>query len=149
MRAPVTRGDVLQRMKALVWAVRFEWSIRHRTLDRLCAIAGIRFRPGATTTTAGSGVLSRDDLNTARAVRQVFRHWPFGRGSCLREALVLGRLLRYREPTLSIGVRRHEGVVEAHAWLEFDGLVLDPLAADYLRLGSGLGVPGEVEGGGL
>lgn len=140
----------MQTLKALVWAIWIETRIRRVPLGRLCRTAGLTLQQHASLPN-GSSALSHQDLATARAVRRLFEHWPFGRGACLREALVLGRLLRYRDPMLCIGVRRHEGVVLAHAWLDFDGLALDPWAADYLRLssGTGLGVAGESERRGL
>ena len=44
--------------------------------------------------------------------------------SCLRQALVLQRLLSQRgiRTTLQIGVRREVGDLDAHAWLEYEGI---------------------------
>jgi hypothetical protein len=49
------------------------------------------------------------------------------RGTCLSRSLLLEALLRqagYR-PVLRIGVRREASRVEAHAWLELDGTVVN------------------------
>jgi hypothetical protein len=43
---------------------------------------------------------------------------------CVHRALVLGHLLRNEAPCLRIGVRRVDGQVQAHAWLEIGGLVV-------------------------
>jgi hypothetical protein len=66
-----------------------------------------------------------------RAVRRVMRHWPFG-DTCLRLALVSGQRLRELHPLLRVGVAKDEDGVRAHAWLEVDGVSLDPKAPnDY------------------
>lgn len=48
--------------------------------------------------------------------------------TCLRQALLVYWLLRKRglAPELKLGVRKHEGVVDAHAWVELEGQSLDP-----------------------
>jgi len=73
----------------------------------------------------------------ARSVQRVMRHWPFG-DTCLRHALVAGQRLRRFSPELVVGVAKVEGQVRAHAWLEFDTGIYDPLRAAqaYLPLGS-------------
>jgi hypothetical protein len=60
-----------------------------------------------------------------RAVRRVMRHWPFGE-TCLRLALVSGQRIRAVRPVLRIGVAKDADGVRAHAWLEVDGVSLDP-----------------------
>lgn len=81
--------------------------------------------------------LSPSDRRRVRAARRVLRHWPFG-DTCLREALVMGHLVRHLHPTLRIGVARIDGALRAHAWLDIDGALLDPLrsAASYSSLHS-------------
>lgn len=51
--------------------------------------------------------------------------WPWTR-TCLRRALVLQRLLAARghRVTLQVGVRREQGALQAHAWLEHRGVPL-------------------------
>jgi hypothetical protein len=74
-----------------------------------------------------------------RAVRRVMRHWPFG-DTCLRLALVSGQRIREMRPQLRVGVAKDAAGVRAHAWLEIDGVSLDPEAPDAYavveRLGS-------------
>jgi hypothetical protein len=77
------------------------------------------------------------------AVRRVLRHWPFG-DTCLRQALVCGRLVRRLQPQLQLGVAKVEGEVRAHAWLVVRGTVVDPRRAvsSYQPLASvGTGTP--------
>lgn len=58
--------------------------------------------------------------------------------TCLRQALALQRLLgRCGFSTeLKLGVRKKEGVLEAHAWLVKDGFAIEPAenSADYAPL---------------
>ncbi|MDP2324175.1 MAG: lasso peptide biosynthesis B2 protein [Gammaproteobacteria bacterium] len=52
------------------------------------------------------------------------------RTRCIHRALLLGHLLRSERPYIRIGVRRIDGEVQAHAWVEIRGLVVaepDPL----------------------
>lgn len=70
-------------------------------------------------------------------------HWPFGRGPCLRQSLVIGHLLRSRQPVLRLGVGEVDGRVMAHAWIEFSGTSIGgsdwflPLLAHPTSLRSG------------
>ncbi len=78
----------------------------------------------------GSAGLEASSLETARRVaRQVGRAarnhlYPM---SCLRRSLVLQHLLRRREiaAALRIGVRREDGMLQAHAWVEVGGVPID------------------------
>jgi len=67
-----------------------------------------------------------DVFRAQRALRRAKRCWP-GQVLCLQTALSLEVMLRWLGVTavLCLGVRRHEGEVQAHAWLEVGGLVLD------------------------
>jgi len=49
------------------------------------------------------------------------------RATCLPRALTLWRLLRHQglRAELRIGVRKEAGLLDAHAWVEYDGLPLD------------------------
>jgi hypothetical protein len=63
---------------------------------------------------------------TARLVQVAARHGLF-RPTCLPQSLVLWWLLRRQRLTgkLHIGVRPEPNRLEAHAWVEFQGLVLN------------------------
>lgn len=70
-----------------------------------------------------------------RTALRMLNRWPFG-DTCLRQALVCGRLLRDLSPALHVGVAKAEGEVRAHAWLIMGNSILDPIgsAASYLTL---------------
>ena len=59
----------------------------------------------------------------------------FFRTSCLEESLVLCRMLRNRgiSADLRIGARKEANRFEAHAWVEFDGTVLDGGETEHLH----------------
>lgn len=58
---------------------------------------------------------------------------PFS-ATCLRRSLLLGHLLRRRQPTLQVGVAKDAGRVAAHAWIEIAGASLDPESSAYRPL---------------
>ncbi|MGB3203541.1 MAG: lasso peptide biosynthesis B2 protein [Crinalium sp.] len=65
-------------------------------------------------------------LATARMVRTAARYYtPWA--NCLKKSLVLWWLLRRQgiASNLQIGVRNEQGKFEAHAWVEYDGIVLN------------------------
>jgi transglutaminase superfamily protein len=57
-------------------------------------------------------------------VRKVMSRRPFD-GSCLRQALLVGRALSSHATYLQIGVAKDTSGVRAHAWLVVDGAVID------------------------
>jgi hypothetical protein len=62
----------------------------------------------------------------ARAVARAAAHAPY-RGNCLSQSIALMWLLRRRglAARLRLGARRREGALEAHAWVEHGGVVLN------------------------
>jgi hypothetical protein len=66
-----------------------------------------------------------DAAGIARMVSIAARHGPF-RARCLAASMTLESLLRRYgfEGQLRLGVRRHDGRIEAHAWIEHDGAAL-------------------------
>lgn len=73
-----------------------------------------------------------DRLSRARfAARLVRRLGAFGfrGGCCLPESITVWRLLRLQgiQTDLRIGVRRREGRFEAHAWVEYAGIVVSDI----------------------
>ena len=73
---------------------------------------------------------SNGDLASARSIARLAA--IAGRrgavsATCLRQSLLVYWILRRRglSPELKIGVRKHEGVVDAHAWVELAGQSLD------------------------
>lgn len=131
----------------LAVAVVVEIGLRHTTLPRLGRWLGVSLGSGADTTLgaattrhAGAPTLSARARRQVNATRRVLRHWPFG-DTCLRQALISGQRLRRLHPRLHIGVAKIDGALRAHAWLEIDGGILDPLAAAASY--HDLGVPGQ------
>ena len=62
----------------------------------------------------------------ARLVAIAARHGPF-RGRCLSASIALESLLRRYgvDGRLRLGIRRHDGRIEAHAWVEHRGEALN------------------------
>lgn len=124
-------------MHAVAALVVVELLIRWVRLPRLAAMAGVSLEAGSggtrgavverpatprrdSTGANGAGEIAR----AVRSTRRVVRQWPFGKGPCLRESLVLGHLLRRRSPSLQIGIANRSDGLRAHAWLTVDGQVL-------------------------
>jgi hypothetical protein len=78
-----------------------------------------------------------DPAGVARMVAVAARHGPV-RAKCLSAALTLEALLRRRgvKGELRLGVRKHEGRFEAHAWVEHDGAALMDPAGLHARFAS-------------
>ncbi|SKC37330.1 lasso peptide biosynthesis B2 protein [Krasilnikoviella flava] len=70
------------------------------------------------------GTLDDAETRELRVLRRVLR-LPGVNGTCLRSAILAGRVLRDRRPALVLGVAKAGGVVRAHAWLRVDGRDLD------------------------
>lgn len=116
-----------------------EVGVRTVPLPRLARLVGVPLDTGAHRARPAGlrGEPSARTRRQLRATRRVMRHWPYG-DTCLRHALVLGQRLRRLSPSLRVGVAKVDGEVRAHAWLEVDGGVLDPIggAATYRRMES-------------
>lgn len=117
------------------WAAVIEIGLRKTTLSHISRICGIRVqvdgkhgRPG----TAAEIVLSNQERRQLDFAGRVLRRGPF-QDTCLRRAMLAGRVLRHRDHAVRIGVRKVDGAVKAHAWLELDGVSLDPDAVDFYR----------------
>ena len=64
--------------------------------------------------------------------RRLLKRWPWDK-SCLRRSLLLGWILRDRDPDLMIGARADEdGEIRAHAWIRLGRLDLDIESQNYL-----------------
>ena len=76
-----------------------------------------------------------DAASIARLVAIAARHGPF-RGRCLSASITLESLLRRYgfDGCLRLGIRRHDGRIEAHAWVEHAGeALLEPSIHDRFR----------------
>lgn len=118
-------------------AVVVEIGLRTMTLPRLASMLGAPLRvddENAMMSAAARIRLSPLARRRLRATRRVMRHWPLG-DTCLRRALVSGQRIRRLRPVLRVGVAKVDGRIQAHAWLEIDGVALDPVgAATYQSL---------------
>lgn len=109
-------------------AARVERALARGGLDRAARVSGVTV--GMDGEAAPVGRVDEVDFSPRERERldtawRLLRQRPFN-GTCLRRALVGAYFLRDREPLLRIGVSKEHGVVAAHAWLELDGIGLDP-----------------------
>lgn len=105
-----------------------ELGLRTSTLPRLTRLLGVDGRRRTSAPLAPS-VFRRRTVDADHCLAR----WPV-ETTCLRRALVVGHQLRRYGPVLRLGVRREDGEVKAHAWLEIDGESLDPTSADFASL---------------
>ncbi|MDQ1484805.1 MAG: hypothetical protein QOJ62_498 [Actinomycetota bacterium] len=131
--------DVPAVLAAAVVALAVEIGLRTLKLSTLAQLAGAPLRsddgfaPGVDRLGLPPRLARR-----MRAVRWVMRHWPFGQ-TCLRLALVSGQRIRSVGPVLRVGVMKDANGVRAHAWLEIDGVSLDPEAPFEYAILQGVG----------
>ena len=112
-RLPVREQVTMVRVATTAAVV--EALLRTRRLPDVARLLGV----GLAWSTAGTGapfVPGVVEQRHMRCARRVMRHWRLANGPCLREALVVGHLLRRHRPVLVVGVAREPTV--AHAWLE-------------------------------
>src|SRR4029453_10349257 len=114
------RGVVL---RALLWHAAVRLALWRRGLAASQSLESpVRDQPSA-----GERALSPERL--ARLVSAVIREGPI-QGNCLSEAITLCLLLRRsgHDCALRIGARRSAAGVEAHAWVELNGVPLNESA---------------------
>ena len=133
-------AERLMILRAIAVLLFVEATIRWVRLPRLARLLGVTFEPrselGAgdqeglslpadtTITTKGPAAELHLPVPVAmarRSVTRLMRIWPLGAGPCLRESLVLGRLIRDEAPVLRLGVARYGHRLRAHAWVEIGG----------------------------
>lgn len=119
-------------VRAVAVALRVESALRRGGIARAALVGRVHVvmdGVAAPTSPLASVDLSpreREKLDTAW---RLLRQHPFN-GTCLRRAIVGGYFLRERDPILRIGVSKANGIVAAHAWIEIDGVSLDPDGAE-------------------
>ena len=94
---------------------------------RECQATLARLAPTGDNRRPAAGVPAEALAHTVtRMVAAAAAHGPY-RANCLQRSVALWWLLRRRGLTseLRIGTRTHAGRFEAHAWVEFDGMVLN------------------------
>ncbi len=126
----MTAADYLTAIDVLRLAVWVEAAIRLMPFSRVLE----RMRRDASDTTDASR-RQADHLRLARFVAVAYDILPFP-GTCLRRSLVLYGLLEQRgvPSRLCLGVARNDSALDAHAWIECDGVTLDPACARFGEL---------------
>ena len=121
-------------VSVLAWLALVEVGLRVARLPRLAAALGVALAADEAPPAPGHTILHPHEARRLRALAIMASHWPFGSGACLRQSLVAGRILRAHEPRLRLGVGSGSGELQAHAWLEVDGLGVIGDQADFLPL---------------
>lgn len=111
---------------ALIWAAVVEVGLRRTTAAKVARRLGVPIDLSPVTGDTRPALLQEIGTGAQRrlrAARVLYRHWPAARErSCLRFALVAGRLLRKQAVAIRLGAKREEdGRIAAHAWLVLDG----------------------------
>jgi hypothetical protein len=120
----------------LGWMTTVEVAVRILPLPMVAAWMGSPLATVETTPSSWRPQLRPGEGRRLGLVCALGRRWPFGRGPCLRQALVAGRILRRHRPTLRIGAALEDADVVAHAWLEVGALELGR-SAEFTTLVSG------------
>ncbi|MBB5786248.1 lasso peptide biosynthesis B2 protein [Jiangella mangrovi] len=128
--------------RAVLVTVVVEAGLRLATLPRLASLVGVPLRfdddPVPPAAPSLPAILGAREVRALYVSERVVRHSPFG-DTCLRRALVGGHVLRRRKPALRVGVAKIDGRIQAHAWLEIDGVSLDPVGAATYRTFEAMG----------
>lgn len=122
VRMPV--ADWNATLRILVMACLIEIAVRTTSLTRAARACGVSLSISPARDEAAHMPplkLTPPERRGLRAVRRVMRRWRFCRGTCLRESLLAGYVLRDRRPALAIGVRKDARQLNAHAWLVVEG----------------------------
>lgn len=128
------RDALRETLIVMAVAAYVELRLRFGTLPALTDRLGIRLDLHSGVIGQPGAVLPRWCVRRIVTTHRILGHWPFG-DTCLRRCLVLGQRLHGLDPVLRIGVRSaDDGRLEAHSWLEIDGMVLDPSAIQFLPL---------------
>ena len=139
-----TWTDVGTGLITLLLAPVVELGLRLAGLTRTADALGVRLLlespVDGTAPTRRDLPLSVHERRRLRVAWRVLAVGPFD-DSCLRRALVGAWMLRSRDHAVRIGVRKTPDGIRAHAWLEIDGVSLDPdapsdFALDWKRVGA-------------
>ncbi|HKY49569.1 MAG TPA: lasso peptide biosynthesis B2 protein [Acidimicrobiia bacterium] len=118
--------DQLTLARMLGLAAIVEVGLRTVGLPRLATALGVKLN-WAREPSSPPGIppsLREADRRNVTFVLRVMRHWPFAEGTCLRQSIILGRVLKDHAPLLRIGVQGRGGDIVAHAWIELDGVAM-------------------------
>lgn len=120
-------------LRVAVTAAVVELAVRTLPLPAASRLAGVRPADGPGRPGDGWELLTPRERDRCALALRVVGGPPF-RATCLRRSLLLGHLLRRRDPALRVGVAKVAGQVAAHAWIEIGGLSLDSASTDYVAL---------------
>ena len=129
-------AEVLATLHVLALAVLVEVGVRVARIDRLASGLGVELaqgRPPMTSRTPAAHALEPLEKVRCTAVARVMRRWPTAGGTCLREALLYGHVLRARHPRVHLGARIADKEILAHAWLSYDGGTIG-FRSDFVEL---------------
>lgn len=116
---------VLSALSTAAWACVVEAALRTGRTPQIARRLGVPLDQATPAGAPGAPLaLTPAEKRSLRTVRRVLSHRPFN-GTCLRQALLVGHALRARRPVLRIGVRKADGELLAHAWVEIDGYAID------------------------
>jgi Transglutaminase-like superfamily len=127
----LSAAEILTALHTLVVMVVVELLIRWVRLPKLSRMLGVRLDLEPVQMSGEplrEADLTCSELRQVHIVRRVTGVWPFGQGPCLRRSLVIGHLLRRRNPAIRLGVATAGEDLFAHAWVEIDGRPLERLA---------------------
>lgn len=126
-------SDLITGIAALALAPIVELGLRTIGVRRTASVLKVRLVfEGPPRVVAQDGTEHPLDPRERRRLTIAWRILELGpfEGTCLRRAFVGARLLRGRDHAVRIGVRKTPVGFKAHAWLEVEGISLDPEAPD-------------------
>jgi hypothetical protein len=93
------------------------------------------FVPGLSVLGRASGPAAADSARAIARLQQAAASHLFFRANCLEQSLTLWWLLRRRgiAAELRVGARKDAGRFEAHAWVEFEGAILNDAGDEHLH----------------
>lgn len=109
--------EILTTIRVIALVAIIEVAVRVASLPRLARHLGIGLGLPPEASGRPAIVWTATEKRQVRSARRVVRNWMLGPGPCLRESLVIGYLLRRRDPHLQLGVAHRGTDLAAHAWL--------------------------------
>lgn len=116
-------------LRVVILAPTVELCLRTMAIQRTARLLRIRVRledgPGAPESLRPELRMTKQERRTIAIAWRVLDIGPFN-STCLRRSIVGACLMRRRDHAVRIGVLRMASGFKAHAWLEIDGISLDP-----------------------
>lgn len=121
--------DRVEVVRIVLLAALVEIGVRSFRLPVLARL--LRIDLELTSTDSGRLMTARPPDWAVKRIRLTAGVLRYSGQTCLRNSLVLACRLRDLSPVVRIGLKKHDGRVLAHAWLEIGGFYFDPLASEY------------------